>query len=47
MIGSTLANGLLIEKKNIKGVESLGMLCSEKELGLSDDHSGIFILREK
>jgi len=44
MIGSTLANGLLIEKKNIKGVESLGMLCSEKELGLSDDHSGIFIL---
>jgi phenylalanyl-tRNA synthetase beta chain len=44
IVGSTLAGGLSIEKKNIRGVESLGMLCSEKELGLSDDHSGIFIL---
>lgn len=44
MVGSTLANGLFIEKKDIRGVESLGMLCSERELGLSDDHSGIFIL---
>jgi len=43
-VGSTLAGGFSIEKKDIRGVESLGMLCSEKELGLSDDHSGIFIL---
>jgi len=33
-----------ISKQKIRGVESYGMLCSERELGLSDDHSGIFIL---
>jgi phenylalanyl-tRNA synthetase beta chain len=44
MVGSTLGGKFLIEKKEIRGIESLGMLCSEKELGLSDDHSGIFIL---
>lgn len=44
MVGSTLAGGFAIEKKDIRGVESFGMLCSERELGLSDDHSGIFIL---
>ena len=45
-VGSTLSGGFSIEKKEIRGVESCGMLCSERELGLSDDHSGIFILPE-
>ena len=43
-VGARLEGGFLIEKRPIRGVESLGMLCSEKELGISDDHSGIFIL---
>lgn len=43
-IGARLASGDVIRKKKIRGVESLGMLCSERELGLSQDHSGIFIL---
>ncbi len=33
-----------IKQTRIRGIESSGMLCSEKELGLSDDHSGIIIL---
>src|SRR5712692_7874080 len=28
----------------IRGVESAGMVCSEKELGLSDDHTGVILL---
>jgi phenylalanyl-tRNA synthetase beta chain len=42
--GSKLPGGPEIEKRVIRGAESTGMLCSERELGLSDDHTGIFIL---
>ncbi|MBP1730101.1 MAG: phenylalanyl-tRNA synthetase beta subunit [Deltaproteobacteria bacterium] len=42
-----LADGTVIEKRRIKGIESYGMLCSERELGLSDEHSGIFILPDE
>jgi len=43
--------GATIEEQEIKpvklrGVNSQGMICSEKELNLSDDHSGIMILDE-
>ncbi len=34
----------IVKKANIRGIESNGMLCSKRELGLGDDHSGIFIL---
>ena len=33
-----------VAKAKLRGVESSGMLCSERELGISDDHSGIVSL---
>jgi phenylalanyl-tRNA synthetase beta chain len=33
-----------LKASKIRGVESQGMACSEKELGLSDEHEGILIL---
>jgi phenylalanyl-tRNA synthetase beta chain len=43
-IGATLPNGMTLAAKPVKGVVSPGMLCSEDELGLGDDHSGIIVL---
>ena len=37
--------GLEIKKASLRGVESSGMLCSARELGLSDDHSGLLELQ--
>ncbi len=34
-----------IKKVKIRGIESLGMICSERELGISNVHSGIMVLR--
>ena len=42
--GARLGEDMLVKKAKIRGVESVGMLCSERELGLSDDHSGIIEL---
>lgn len=33
-----------LKRARIRGVESYSMICSEKELGISDDHEGIIIL---
>lgn len=34
----------ILRRASIRGIESTGMICSEKELGLSDDHAGVLIL---
>ena len=39
--------GITVQKTTIRGVDSAGMLCSERELGLSDDHSGLLELNGK
>ena len=45
-IGSRLGD-FKIKKTKIRGIVSNGMICSEKELGLSDNHEGIMILDSK
>lgn len=41
--GTTMPDGRLIEPRPILGIDSQGMLCSARELGLGDDHAGILI----
>ncbi len=44
MVGTTLPGGQRIERAKLRGVESFGMLCSSRELGLDADASGLLIL---
>lgn len=46
-IGAILADNTNIIKRNIMGIDSYGMLCSEKELGLHDSAQGILILSKE
>ena len=43
-IGARLPNGMAIARAALRGVESHGMLCSAKELGLDGDHAGLLEL---
>jgi len=43
-IGSRLPGGMEIRKARLRGVESFGMLCSARELGLSEEGSGLLEL---
>lgn len=45
-VGTVLPGNLVIKTARIRGVESNGMICSERELGLGDDHEGIWVLPE-
>ncbi len=42
--GFTFPDGFVLKPRKIKGIEGQGMLCSPKELGVSDDALGIWIL---
>jgi phenylalanyl-tRNA synthetase beta chain len=42
--GAVLPDGTKIKASKLRGVESEGMLCSERELGFSDEASGLMIL---
>ncbi len=43
-IGAVLPGDFKIKRSKIRGEESFGMLCSEKELGLADESEGIIVL---
>jgi len=43
-IGTTMPNGIEIKRAALRGVESNGMLCSAKELGIDADASGLMEL---
>nr|MDQ3833812.1 phenylalanine--tRNA ligase subunit beta [Actinomycetota bacterium] len=42
--GSTLADGRKLDKAKLRGLESYGMMMSERELGISNDHEKILLL---
>ena len=42
--GCTLPGDFTIKRAKIRGIESLGMICAEDELGLGDNHDGIMVL---
>lgn len=42
--GAVLAGNFEIGRRTIRGVTSHGMICSEQELGLGEDHRGILVL---
>ena len=43
-VGAVLPGDLKIGVAKMRGVESFGMLCSAKELGLSQEHAGLLVL---
>ena len=43
-VGAILPGELKIGVATMRGVESFGMLCSAKELGLSQEHAGLLVL---
>lgn len=46
MVGATLPGGMKIKKAKLRGVESFGMLCSAKELGMAENAEGLMVLAD-
>src|ERR1700724_4050283 len=46
MTGAHLPNDVIIKRAKLRGLESNGMLCSARELGLGDEHDGIMELAD-
>ena len=46
-VGTTLPGNIVLSKAKIRGETSEGMICSERELEISDDHDGIMVLNQK
>lgn len=46
-VGAVLPGDFAIGKRKMKGVTSNGMLCSGRELRLSEDHDGILVMNDR
>jgi len=46
MVGAQLPGNIAIKRAKLRGLESMGMLCSARELGMGDEHDGILELPE-
>lgn len=44
LVGATIANEQTIEKSQLRGVDSFGMLCSAAELGIENSAEGLLVL---
>jgi len=44
IVGAVLTENFEIGARKMRGIESQGMMCSARELGLGEDHSGLMIL---
>ena len=46
LVGAKLPGGMAIKEVKLRGVVSKGMICSEKELGISEEAAGIMVFPE-
>ena len=46
-VGTSLPGDIVLSKAKIRGEISEGMICSERELNISDEHDGIMVLKQK
>jgi phenylalanyl-tRNA synthetase beta chain len=44
LVGAQLPGGMKVKRVKLRGAESRGVVCSERELDVSDDHSGLWVL---